>query len=64
MQHVSTGTIWRVNFVNALRSLGMAVARLPFGVPDPVICGTTAVELYTGGLWSISNLEVLAADAR
>ena len=64
MQHVSTGTLWRVNFVNALRSLGMAVARLPFGVPDPLICGATAVELYTGGLWSSSNLEVLAVEAR
>ena len=40
------------------------VARLPFGVPDPVICGVTAVELYTGGLWSSSNLEVLAVEAR
>ena len=64
MQNVSTGTIWRVNFVNALRSLGTAVACLPFGVPDPVICGATAVELYTGGLWSSSNLEVLAVEAR
>jgi len=64
MQHVSTGTLWRVNFVNSLRLLGTAMARLPFGVPDPVICGATAVELYTGGLWSSSNLEVLAIEAR
>jgi hypothetical protein len=64
MQHVSPGTPWRVNFVNALRSLGAAVAHLPFGVPDPVICGATAVELYTGGLWLSSNIEVLAAKAR
>src|SRR5215471_13250628 len=64
MQHMSPGTLWRVDFVNALRSLGAAVARLPFGVPDPVICGATAVELYTGGLWSSSSLEVLAVEAR
>jgi hypothetical protein len=64
MQHVSIGSLWRVNFVNAVRSLGTAVARLPFGVPDPVICGATAVELYSGGLWSSSNLEVLAVEAR
>jgi hypothetical protein len=64
MQHVSPGTLWRVNFVNALRSLGAAVAHLPFGIPDPVICGATAVELYTGSLWSGGNLEVLAVEAR
>ena len=64
MRHVSNGTLWRANFVKALQSVGMAVARLPLGVPDPVICGTTAVELYTGGLWPSANLELLAAEAR
>ena len=64
MQYVGTGTLWRPSFVNALRLLGMAVARLPLGVPDPVICDATAVELYTGGLWPSANLEVLAAEAR
>lgn len=64
MQHVSNGTLWRADFMNALRSLGMAVARLPLGVPDPVICGFTAVELYTGGLWPSANLELLVAEAR
>jgi hypothetical protein len=64
MQHVRNGAAWRPNFVNALRSLGMAVARLPLGVPDPVICDATAVELYTGGLWSSTNLELLVAEAR
>ena len=42
----------------------MAVARLPLGGPDPVICDASAVELYTGGLWPSANLEVLAAEAR
>ena len=35
-----------------------------FGVPDPVICDATAVELYTGGLWPSANLELLAAQSR
>ena len=64
MQHVGDGALWRANFVSALRALGMAVARLPLGVPDPVICDATAVELYTGGLWSGASLELLAAEAR
>lgn len=50
--------------MNALRSLGTAVARLPFGVPDPVICDAAAVELYTGGLWPCANLELHTAEAR
>jgi hypothetical protein len=64
MKYVSTSTLWRPSFVNALRLLGMAVARLPLGGPDPVICDASAVELYTGGLWPSANLEVLAAEAR
>jgi hypothetical protein len=64
MQHVSGRTLWRANFIGGLELLAQATARLPFGVPDPVLCGDAAVELYTGGLWSIADLEVLAADAR
>jgi hypothetical protein len=64
MQHVSELSLWRTNFVGALRLLGEAAAHLPYGVPDPIICGTAAVELYTGGLWQAADLELLAADAR
>ena len=48
--------VWRRNFIGALRVLGEAAARLPLGVPDPVLCGAAAVELYTGGLWSTPRL--------
>jgi hypothetical protein len=64
MQHIRDGALWRPNFVAALRLLGRAVARLPFGVPDPVVCGAAAVELYTGGLWPATDLELLAVEAR
>lgn len=64
MQHVSDGALWRANFVDALRLLGRAAARLPFGVPDPVVCGAAAVELYTGGLFPATDLELLAVEAR
>jgi hypothetical protein len=55
---------WRANFVDALRLLGQAVTRLPFGVPDPVLRGTAAVELYTGSLWPAAALELLTVAAR
>jgi hypothetical protein len=56
--------IWRRNFIEALRVLGEAAARLPFGVPDPVLCGAAAVELYTGGLWSTPRLIARTHAAR
>ena len=43
--------------------LARAAAGLPFGVPDPVLSGASAVELYSGGLWSAAVLEVLAEGA-
>ena len=63
MQQTHDDAPWRANFVEALGLLARAAARLPFGVPDPVLSGTSAVELYSGGLWSAAVLEVLAADA-
>jgi hypothetical protein len=54
---------WRANFVGALGLLARAAARVPFGVPDPVLSGASAVELYSGSLWSAAGLEVLAEDA-
>jgi hypothetical protein len=56
--------LWRDNFVGALQLLGLAAARLPFGVPDPILCGASAVALYTGDLWPVDELQVIAADAR
>jgi hypothetical protein len=56
--------LWRNNFVGALQLLGLAAARLPFGVPDPMLCGASAVALYTGDLWPVDELQVIAADTR
>jgi hypothetical protein len=56
--------LWRDNFVDALQLLGQAAARLPFGVPDPILCGASAVALYTGDLWPVGELQVIAADTR
>jgi hypothetical protein len=64
MQHPNDSYLWRPNFVGALQLLGEAAARQPFGISDPILWGTSAVALYTGGLWSAGCLEVLAADAR
>jgi hypothetical protein len=64
MQYPTDSALWRLNFVGALQLLGQAAARQPFGIPDPVLCGASAVELYTGGLWFAGCLEVFAADAR
>ena len=63
MQQAHDDAPWRANFVEALGLLAQAAARLPFGVPDPVLSGTSAVELYSGGLWSAAVLDVLAEDA-
>ena len=56
--------VWRDDFVGALQLLGQAAARLPFGVPDPILCGASAVALYTGDLWPVGELQLIAADAR
>ncbi len=47
-----------------MQLLGQAAARLPFGVADPVLCGASAVELYTGGLWPAGDVEVLTTETR
>jgi hypothetical protein len=53
---------WSRDFLAALELAGVASARLPFGVPDPVMCGAAAVALYTGGLWQTTALVVTAVD--
>jgi hypothetical protein len=64
MQQVSNRIHWRASFLGALKLFAQAGRRLPIGVSDPVLCGDSAVELYTGGLWSAADLEVIASDAR
>jgi len=64
MQNMIDRPPWRANFVDTLHLLGQAVTRLPFGVPDPVLRGAAAVELYTGSLWPAAALELLTVAAR
>ena len=64
MQQAHDRTPWRKSFLSALDLLAQAGARLPFGVPDPVLWGGSAVEFYTGGLWPAADLEVVGCDAR
>jgi hypothetical protein len=54
---------WRKDFVAALRLIGSAAARLPFGVPEPVLGGLAAMELYSGGLWPTPQVELLTRRA-
>ena len=61
MRHVF---LWRENFIDALRLVGQASARLPFGVPDPVLHGSSAIELYTGELWSAADLDLYTLEPR
>jgi hypothetical protein len=53
-----------MSFLSALELLAQASARLPFGVADPMLCGGSAVELYTGSLWPAADLEMVGSDAR
>jgi hypothetical protein len=64
MAHTEDQARWRNSFLQALQIVGKAVARLPFGVSDPVLCGGSAVDLYTGGLWAARELELLATEPR
>ena len=64
MRHVIRRALWRENFIDALRLVGQASARLPFGVPDPVLHGSSAIELYTGGLWSAADLDLYTLEPR
>ena len=64
MHEVTNRYHWRRSFLEALRLLAQASARLPFSVPDPVLYGDAAVELYTGSLWSAATLDVICANAR
>jgi hypothetical protein len=58
MQIQNNRSSWRGNFIGGLQLLAQAAAHLPLGVQDPMLGGSSAVELYTGGLWPSRNLEV------
>ena len=59
MQIQNDRSCWRTSFLGGLQLLAQAAARLPVGVQDPILGGSSAVELYTGGLWAKDpNLEV------
>ena len=62
MRHVIRRALWRANFIDALQLVAQASARLPVGVPDPVLHGSSAIELYTGGLWSGADLELYTVE--
>jgi hypothetical protein len=62
MQILDTRNHWSRHFLVAMELAGRASARLPFGVPDPVMGGTAAVALYTGGLWPVTALEMTTVD--
>ena len=64
MQILDTRTHWSRHFIAAMELVGQASARLPFGVPDPVMGGAAAVALYTGGLWPVTALEMATVDER
>ena len=64
MQHSYDKTLWRARFTDALQLIGEAAARLPVGASDPILCGESAVELYTGGLWATDDLELYIAQPR
>jgi hypothetical protein len=57
-------TLWRARFIEALQLVGAVAVRLPVGAPDPVLCGETAVELYTGGLWATDDLDLYVTQPR
>jgi hypothetical protein len=64
MEHPDAPDFWRKDFVATLGLVGSAAARLPYGVPEPVLGGQAAVELYSGGLWTARQVELLTTEAR
>jgi hypothetical protein len=64
MAHQDDPGPWHERFVDALRLIGSASAQLPYGVPEPVLGGHAAIELYSGGLQPAHDFEVLTAEPR
>jgi hypothetical protein len=64
MDHPNGPDLWRTDFVATLRLVGSAALRLPYGVPEPVLAGQAAIELYSGGLWRTRQVELLTTETR
>jgi hypothetical protein len=64
MTSATDRTSWHGRFVAALNAVAQAAVRLPVGVVDPALSGASALELYTGGQWSTSDVELVCADGR
>jgi hypothetical protein len=64
MERCREHAVWRACFIDAMRLVGAAAGRLPVGVMDPILCGESAIELYTGGLFAADALELYATQPR
>jgi hypothetical protein len=62
MDQTDAPDLWRKDFVAVLRLIGLAAARLPYGVPEPVLGGEAAIELYSGGLCPTPLIELLTTE--
>jgi len=62
VDHTDAPGLWRKDFVAAVRTIAASAARLPYGVPEPVLGGLAAIELYSGGLWPTPQVELLTVD--
>jgi hypothetical protein len=56
--------MWRAKFIDALHLVSEAAARLPVGGSDPILCGESAIELYTGGLWTTNVVALYCSQPR
>ena len=55
--------LWRPSFRKGLHLIGRAVARLPYGAAEPILCGASAIEFYTGGLWMSADFTLLTSNS-
>jgi hypothetical protein len=62
MGHVKTPGYPHANLLDLLNVVGKVVARLPYGVSEPVLCGTAAISLYTAGMWPSAEVELWASE--
>jgi hypothetical protein len=62
MGHVNDLSSGRADLLDALQAVGAVVARLPYSVAEPVLCGTAATSLYTAGLWRCAEMALWVAD--
>jgi hypothetical protein len=62
MSHVNGPRSGNADLLDALQAVGALVARLPYGVVEPVLCGTAATSLYTAGLWRCAEMALWMAE--